>query len=243
MATAISGTGSSNLNLLLDGSLWDGGLTAQLTITNTGNVPLAGWSLSFESDVLISGTPWGLTFTVTQLPDGHYGYRLTGQPIAVMTVRQLGDREGQSPGSATDQHITFKGKTPTRQGHIASVRDRQLRRQATVPERAIQQQIEIGTPCTGNRSCHEKSAFPLDSRSGQPPLTIPQRGYFPAHPGTIGLKQTPTGQRSAPPRLKPILARTSPQPHSRRVYITEPLCRCQRHCGSGWCPPQAGGAC
>lgn len=78
MPTAITSTGSSALRLLLDGTLWDGGLTAQLTITNTGSVPLADWRLSFESDVLISGTPWGLSFTVTRLADGHYGYMLTG---------------------------------------------------------------------------------------------------------------------------------------------------------------------
>jgi endoglucanase len=78
MATSIASTGDSSLKLLLDGSLWDGGLTAKLTITNTGTVPLAGWSLSFESDVLISGAPWGMSFTVTSLADGHYGYTLTG---------------------------------------------------------------------------------------------------------------------------------------------------------------------
>ncbi len=78
MPTAIASTGDASLKLLLDGSIWDGGLTAQLTITNTGSTPLEDWSLSFESDVLISGTPWGLIFTVTTLADGHYGYTLTG---------------------------------------------------------------------------------------------------------------------------------------------------------------------
>ena len=78
MATLISTTGAPALKLLLDGTLWDGGLTAQLTITNTGDVPLADWSLSFESDVLINAAPWGLSFTVTTLANGHYGYTLTG---------------------------------------------------------------------------------------------------------------------------------------------------------------------
>ncbi len=78
MASLIASTGDPTLNLLLGGSTWDGGLTAQLTITNTGAVPLADWSLSFESDVLISGVPWGMTYTVTTLADGHYGYTLTG---------------------------------------------------------------------------------------------------------------------------------------------------------------------
>jgi endoglucanase len=78
MATLILSNGDPVLNLVLDGSLWNGGLTAKLTITNTGTAPLADWSVSFESDVQISGTPWGLTFTVSTLANGHYGYTLTG---------------------------------------------------------------------------------------------------------------------------------------------------------------------
>ncbi|WP_255002584.1 glycoside hydrolase family 9 protein [Cyanobium sp. HWJ4-Hawea] len=63
---------------MLDGSTWQGGLTANFTLTNSGIVPLADWSLSFESDVLITGAPWGLSFTVNQLSSGHYAYTLTG---------------------------------------------------------------------------------------------------------------------------------------------------------------------
>jgi hypothetical protein len=78
MATLIATTGASSLKLLLDGTLWDGGLTAQLTITNSGTVPLADWSLSFESDVLINPASWGMSVTITTLADGHYGYTLAG---------------------------------------------------------------------------------------------------------------------------------------------------------------------
>lgn len=78
MPTSVACSGDAPLSLILDGDLWDGGLTAKLIITNTGAVPLADWSLSFDSDVLISGAPWGLAFTVTRLVDGRYGYTLTG---------------------------------------------------------------------------------------------------------------------------------------------------------------------
>jgi endoglucanase len=78
MATRIGTTGDAALTLLLDGSTWDGGLTAQLTITNTSATRLANWSLSFESDVQISGSPWGLTLTGSQRSNGQYGYTLTG---------------------------------------------------------------------------------------------------------------------------------------------------------------------
>lgn len=78
MATRIGTTGDAALTLLLAGSTWDGGLTAELTITNSGTTPLANWRLSFESDVLISGSPWGLTVTTSRLADGRYGYALSG---------------------------------------------------------------------------------------------------------------------------------------------------------------------
>ena len=78
MATSVLTGGSSALKLVLDGSTWAGGLTANLTLINSGTVPLADWSLSFESGVLITGAPWGLSFTVNQLSNGHYAYTLTG---------------------------------------------------------------------------------------------------------------------------------------------------------------------
>ncbi|MEB3316952.1 MAG: glycoside hydrolase family 9 protein [Cyanobacteriota bacterium] len=78
MAIRIGTTGDAGLTLLLSGSTWDDGLTAQLTITNTGATPLANWSLSFESDVWISGSPWGLSVTDNRLANGRHSYTLTG---------------------------------------------------------------------------------------------------------------------------------------------------------------------
>jgi len=78
MATSVFTLGDPSLELVLEGSTWDGGLTASFTITNRGSTALADWSLSFESDVLITGAPWGLSFTVVTLANGHYGYTLTG---------------------------------------------------------------------------------------------------------------------------------------------------------------------
>jgi endoglucanase len=78
MSVAIACTGDQQLKLSLDGDLWDGGLTAKLTIMNTGTVPLNEWSLSFESDVLISSSVWGITVSVSRLASGHYAYTLTG---------------------------------------------------------------------------------------------------------------------------------------------------------------------
>jgi len=79
VATSVLTGGDSALKLLLDGSTWAGGLTANLTIINSGTAPLADWSLSFESDVQITGAPWGLSFTVSKLSNGHYSYTLAGR--------------------------------------------------------------------------------------------------------------------------------------------------------------------
>lgn len=78
MAASVLLVGDSALKLVLDGSTWDGGLTANLKLTNSGTVPLADWSLSFESDVQITGSPWGLSFSVSNLSNGRYAYTLTG---------------------------------------------------------------------------------------------------------------------------------------------------------------------
>jgi hypothetical protein len=78
VAASVLLVGDSALTLVLDGSTWDGGLTANLKLTNSGTVPLADWSLSFESDVQISGSPWGLSVSVSKLSNGHYAYTLTG---------------------------------------------------------------------------------------------------------------------------------------------------------------------
>jgi len=78
MATSVLTLGNPALELALGGTTWDGGLTASLTIINKGATALADWSLSFESDVLITGVPWGLSFTVATLANGRYGYTLSG---------------------------------------------------------------------------------------------------------------------------------------------------------------------
>ena len=105
MATLIATKGAASLKLLLDGTLWDGGLTAELTITNAGLEPLADWSLSFESDVLINPASWGIRVTVTTLADGHYGYVLTGfewgAALAVGGSVTVGFTATSSPGAAS----------------------------------------------------------------------------------------------------------------------------------------------
>ena len=105
MSVAIACTGDQQLKLSLDGDLWDGGLTAKLTIINTGTEPLKEWSLSFESDVLISSSVWGITVSVSRLASGHYAYTLTGTGwgagVAVGGSVSVGFTANRSAGAAS----------------------------------------------------------------------------------------------------------------------------------------------
>lgn len=100
--------GTSALKLDLDGTTWFGGLTARLSITNTGAVPLTGWTLSFVSDVQIQGTPWGASISSTRRADGRFVYTLTGSgwgsalaPGASVTVGFNASRRGTNSGGLT----------------------------------------------------------------------------------------------------------------------------------------------
>lgn len=105
MATSILCSGDPLLDLVLDGTLWSGGLTARLTITNRGAAPLANWSLSFESDVQIRESPWGLTVTVTPLANGRYNYTLSGADwgaaLPVGASLSVGFTASRSAGAAS----------------------------------------------------------------------------------------------------------------------------------------------
>lgn len=69
---------SSDLKVGVSGSIWYQGLTAQITVTNTGASALNTWSLSFETTHVISGSPWGCTATQTNLGGGVYRTTLSG---------------------------------------------------------------------------------------------------------------------------------------------------------------------
>jgi hypothetical protein len=49
-----------------------------MTVTNTGASALSGWSLSFDTTHVLSGSPWGCTATQTNLGGGVYRTTLSG---------------------------------------------------------------------------------------------------------------------------------------------------------------------
>jgi serralysin len=73
---------SANLALEVGGSIWFGGMTVQLTLTNTGTSRMSGWSFSFESPHRPTGTPWGVRISSTALPDGLFRHTVTGDAWA-----------------------------------------------------------------------------------------------------------------------------------------------------------------
>lgn len=118
MATRIVTSGDAALTLLLDGSTWEGGLTAQLTITNTGSTPLANWSLTFASEVQLGGTPWGLTASVSRQADGQGQVTLSGldwgAPLAPGGSVTVGLSALRAPGGSSGASLAslLFGSTP-----------------------------------------------------------------------------------------------------------------------------------
>jgi hypothetical protein len=71
-------TSSADLKVGVSGSVWYHGLTAQITVTNTGASALSAWSLTFDTTHVVSGSPWGCTATQTNLGGGIYRTTLSG---------------------------------------------------------------------------------------------------------------------------------------------------------------------
>jgi hypothetical protein len=71
-------TSSPDLKVGVSGSIWYQGLTAQINVTNTGSSALSGWSLSFDTTHVLSGSPWGCTASQVSLGGGVYRTTLSG---------------------------------------------------------------------------------------------------------------------------------------------------------------------
>lgn len=76
---AIPTPSSPSLKVAVAGSLWYHGLTAQITVTNTGTTALSSWSLTFDTTHLLSGTPWGSSLSQVSLGGGLYRSTLSGK--------------------------------------------------------------------------------------------------------------------------------------------------------------------
>ncbi|EAQ70514.1 carbohydrate-binding module family 2-containing protein [Synechococcus sp. RS9909] len=92
----ITGT-TTPLAVAIDGDIWWGGFTAEITLTNTGSEALDDWSLSFISPHRIANEAWGATVSREALGDGEYRYVLTG------------DAWGSSIGSQQSLTVGFNG--------------------------------------------------------------------------------------------------------------------------------------
>lgn len=75
-------TSNPNLAVSVGGSIWTGGMTVQLTLTNTGTVPLNSWNFSFESPHRPTSTPWGVRISSTALAGGLFRHTVTGDAWA-----------------------------------------------------------------------------------------------------------------------------------------------------------------
>ena len=69
---------SQLLDISIGGTIWWGGLTAELTITNSSGRDLNHWSYSFESPHQLNTAPWGAELEAVVLDNGLTRYTLTG---------------------------------------------------------------------------------------------------------------------------------------------------------------------
>ena len=66
------------LEISVGGDLWWQGLTAEITVTNTGNQNLDEWSVTFESPHKFYGEAWGAEVAIEKQDGGHFFYELSG---------------------------------------------------------------------------------------------------------------------------------------------------------------------
>jgi hypothetical protein len=79
---AIPSPSSPFLKVSVAGSVWYHGLTAQITVTNTGTTALGNWSLTFDTTHKLSGAPWGASLSQVNLGGGLYRSTLSGKDWA-----------------------------------------------------------------------------------------------------------------------------------------------------------------
>ena len=66
------------LEVEVDGDLWWGGFTAEITVINQSERQIDGWALSFTSNHRFYGESWGVDVTTEQLEGDLYRYELSG---------------------------------------------------------------------------------------------------------------------------------------------------------------------
>jgi hypothetical protein len=76
---AVPSPSSPFLMVGVAGSIWYQGITAQITVTNTGTTALTGWSLTFDTTHKLSGAPWGASLSQVNLGGGLYRSTLSGK--------------------------------------------------------------------------------------------------------------------------------------------------------------------
>ena len=69
---------SAALKVSVGGEVFYQGLTAQITVINTGSTTLGSWNLTFDTTHLFTGTPWGISVSQVNLGGGLYRTTLTG---------------------------------------------------------------------------------------------------------------------------------------------------------------------
>jgi hypothetical protein len=106
------------------GSLWYHGLTAQITVTNTGSTALSSWSLTFDTTHQLSGAPWGATLSQVNLGGGLYRSTLSGldwgKSLAAGASVTVGFNATQGLGLGESGPLTGPGLFSTNAAQLAA---------------------------------------------------------------------------------------------------------------------------
>ena len=117
---------AGGLDVEVGGSIWWGGFTAELAVTNTGATNLDTWSFSFDSPHNIQGQPWGAEVNSVELDNGLVRYTISGaewgrsiaagQTLTIGFNGTQGDLIGTS-GGLTEELLfssnVMEGSSPT----------------------------------------------------------------------------------------------------------------------------------
>ena len=130
---------SAALKVSVGGEVFYQGLTAQITVINTGSTTLGSWNLTFDTTHLFTGTPWGISVSQVNLGGGLYRTTLTGfdwaasltagQSVTVgsnatqgLALGQSGQFTGPALFATTAAELAaYQGTNPTYQGDPAGI--------------------------------------------------------------------------------------------------------------------------
>lgn len=140
-------TPSNPLQVSVDGALWWGGFTAEITVRNASDQPLESWSTSFISAHDLDPEAWGVEITREPLEDGLSRYTLTGTSW------------GQSIPAGGEVRVGFNGRQSVDLGRDGALTDAMLMTETPMAE-SVPMPSEAHEEVPGGAHAAEHASMP-----------------------------------------------------------------------------------